>query len=160
MSKNYKLVIYPDKVLTKKCEPVKLPLSEEDQELLDAMYNFVKDPENHAVGLAAPQFGVNKRMFVIRHKRLDGSMFNVKLVNPKIIKNTAKTYIVEDGESCLSEPGLTLKVERCKSITLIGYDAITKKNVYIPLNNYLAAVAQHEYDHLEGILLTTRKEGK
>lgn len=152
MSKQYELVLYPDKRLSKKSEEVKLPLSKEDEELLNAMYDFVKEHET-AVGLAAPQFGVNKRMFVIRYKYPNGSIFNCKMVNPKLVIQGKSTYVAEGGEGCLSEPGVEVGVTRHRNVVLIGYDAITKSNVYYPLHNFTACIAQHEMDHLDGILL-------
>ena len=153
----HELVIYPNPVLKQVCEKVKLPLSKEDKELLDEMYQFVKDPANNAVGLSAPQFGVTKRMFVIRIKFCQ-EVFNVKMVNPIIMVTSYKPFYVNEGESCLSEPGENVKVSRASKIVLMGYDAIVGKNVRIPLSGFWAAVAQHELDHLNGILLHDHKE--
>ena len=153
-NKKYDLVIYPNEVLSKKCEDVKLPLSKEDEELLNAMYDFVKNHET-AVGLAAPQFGVNKRMLVIRYKYPNGQVFNCKMVNPRILTQGQgrDVYVVVGGESCLSEPDLRVEVIRKKHVVLMGYDVIAGGNVYYPLHNFVAAIAQHEVDHLNGILL-------
>lgn len=153
-----KLIIYPDPILKVECEKVKLPLSEEDKELLNDMYTFVKDPSNNACGLAAPQFGVSKRMFVARVKFCN-EVFNVKMVNPVIMPVSGKKYFVPDGESCLSEPeeGKVL-VPRHNEIILMGYDAITNKNIRLRLRGFTAAVVQHELDHLDGILLHDYKE--
>lgn len=152
-----KLIIYPDPILKVECEKVSLPLSQEDKELLDDMYAFVKDPNNNAVGLAAPQFGVTKRMFVARVKFCN-EVFNVKMVNPAIIPVSSKKYFVPDGESCLSEPGEKVLVPRHNEIILMGYDAITNKNIRLRLRGFSAAVVQHELDHLDGILLHDHKE--
>ena len=151
------LVIYPNPILKVECEKVPLPLSEEDKELLNDMYTFVKDPSNNACGLAAPQFGVSKRMFVARVKFCN-EVFNVKMVNPAIIPVSSKKYFVPDGESCLSEPGEKVLVPRYNEVILVGYNAITGKNERLRLRGFTAAVVQHELDHLNGILLHDYKE--
>ena len=149
----YQLVIYPNDILTKQCEKVKLPLSKEDEDLLNQMYEFVKKSNNNAVGLAAPQFGVAKRMIVIRHKDEKGNVFNTKMVNPSIVIRDSSPYYVPGGEKCLSEPEQTVLVRRNKSVLLTGYDTIHKTNVWFSLTGFRAAIAQHEVDHLNGILL-------
>jgi len=154
------LRIYPDEILRAKCSEVSLPLSQEEKELLDDMYKFVKDPTNEACGLAAPQFGVSKRMFVARVKFLN-EVFNVKMVNPVIMPVSGKKYFVPDGESCLSEPEEEkVLVPRYNEIILMGYDAITNKKTRLRLRGFTAAVVQHELDHLNGILLCDYKKGQ
>ena len=155
----HKLVLYPAPVLRTVCEEVKLPLSKENKDLLDEMYNYIKDPENHALGLAAPQFGVAKRMIVVRLIYTDYKLC-LKLVNPRIVIQDKTHYFVLDGESCLSEPDLTVSVPRAKVILLMGYDAITKKQIALKLDRFPAAVVQHEVDHLNGILLHDYIEGE
>lgn len=146
---------YPHPLLEIKCEQVTLPLSKEDEKILDELYETLKNTPN-SVGLAAPQIGVTKRMFVIR-KIIDCKVvFNCKMVNPVIIPKGTKTYKVPGGEGCLSEPGIHVEVVRRKSVLLTGYDAIQKKKVMYMLNDFLAAVAQHELDHLNGICLQSK----
>ena len=156
----YQLVIYPDDILTKQCEKVELPLSKEDEDLLNQMYEFVKKSNNNAVGLAAPQFGVAKRMIVIRHKDENGNVFNTKMVNPRIVIKDSSPYYVPGGEKCLSEPEQTVLVRRNKSVWLTGYDTIQKATIWFPLTGFRAAIAQHEVDHLNGILLSNRNKEK
>ena len=147
-----KLVLYPDPILEKVCEPVKLPLSQEDKELLDDMYKFIKDPQNAAIGLAAPQFGVAKRLIVVKVMS-NNIMYCFKLANPRIIKQAGKPYFFGEGESCLSEPNMLVKVARANSIILMGFDTIQNKNITVRLSGAVACVVQHEMDHLDGVLL-------
>ena len=154
------IVKYPDPVLRKKAAEVKLPLSQEDKELLDELYRTMKNSKVPAVGLSAPQLGVSKRMIAICLARQGKVLFNCKMVNPKIISLTTKVYYVPGGEGCFSEPDVHVMVPRKKRIMLVGYDAIRKQNMQYVLEDYLAAVAQHEVDHLEGKLLHDyKKEG-
>ena len=160
--------MYPDPKLNQKSQEVILPLSEEDKTLLNEMFAFVKesqkivypgeklskdDPRNNpAVGLAAPQVGVLKRMFVVRIN-LSNLKLLLKMVNPKIIITDKKPYFVPHGEGCLSEPDIQVMVPRAKRILLTGFDAISNKVINMTLEGYAAAVVQHEVDHLNGVLL-------
>lgn len=168
------ILTYPDPILSQKCEEVKLPLSEEDKTLLNEMFNFVKesqkpvkpgeklkpgDPRNNpAVGLAAPQVGVLKRMFVVRLNFSNLKIF-LKMVNPKIIVKDKKPYFVPHGEGCLSEPDIQVMVPRAKRILLTGFDAMSNKVINVTLDGYAAAVVQHEVDHLNGVLLHDYQKG-
>lgn len=146
------ILIYPNELLNQKAQPVQMPLSAEDKKLLDEMFAFVKDPKNEAVGLAAPQVGVLKRMFVVRVNLSNIKLF-LKMVNPRIIVKDKTPYTVPGGEGCLSEPDVKVMVPRARRIFLSGFDALSNKVINITLEGYAAAVVQHEYDHLEGKLL-------
>ena len=142
------LVIKDEKILRTKSEEVKLPLSQEDKDLLKDMYRFVKD-SNNAVGLAAIQFGVPKRMCVI----IDGQGHNYKLVNPKIISRSTKQSYCAEG--CLSiDKDIKTPIGRSETVKVVAYDAIQNKGVVINTSGYLARILQHEIDHMDGILFT------
>lgn len=148
--------------IRKKSEEVTLPLSKEDQDLLDSMFNYLvkSQDEEYAtkhniragVGLAAIQVGAPKRMFVIYYQKGD-EIVQYKLVNPKIIETSVKKAALENGEGCLSvdkdHQGL---VHRYYKIVMKAYDDIKKKEITITASGYDAIVLQHEYDHLSGIL--------
>ena len=148
--------------IRKKSEEVPLPLSSEDQDLLDSMFNYLikSQDEEYAqkhniragVGMAAIQAGFPKRMFVIYYDKGD-RIVQYKLVNPKIIETSIKKCALKDGEGCLSvdkdHNGL---VHRYYKIVLKAYDDLQKKEVTITASGYDAIVLQHEYDHLSGIL--------
>ena len=150
--KKENILVYPDETLTKQAQEVTLPLSEEDKKLLDEMFAFVKDPKSEAVGLAAPQVGVLKRLFVVRVNLSNIKLF-LKMVNPRIIVKDKTPYTVPGGEGCLSEPDVRVLVPRARRIFLTGFDALSNKVINVTLEGYAAAVVQHEYDHLEGKLL-------
>ena len=145
-----------------KSENVNLPLSAEDKDILDSMFNYLirSQDEEYAtkhnikpgVGLAAIQAGYAKRMFVIYYQKGD-KIVQYKLVNPKIIETSIKKGALKDGEGCLSvdkdHPGL---VHRYYKIVMKAYDDLQGKEVTISASGYDAIVLQHEYDHLSGIL--------
>ena len=153
--------------LRQRCNPVKMPMSSEDIETLLAMNEYIKlsqddeYAEKHGirsgVGLAAPQVGVNKRMFVVYIQNEDGTEINYALVNPKIIETSAKMCALQGGEGCLSvdnpHPGL---VHRHYKIKVQAFNLLTNKDEIIVAEGYPAIVIQHEYDHSDGILFYDR----
>jgi peptide deformylase len=99
------------------------------------------------VGLAAPQVGVEKRLFV--YDVGDGPH---TLVNPEIVESDGE-FAYEEG--CLSVPGLSWQIVRPKHVHLTGVD-LDGNDVSIEADELLARCFQHELDHLDGILLLER----
>lgn len=107
------------------------------KELFETMY------ATDGIGLAAPQIGISLRIFVMD----DG--IPRTLINPVIVFKSAETNIAEEG--CLSVPEVFENVERSNEV-VIKYTDINGSEVEEKLSGYSARVAQHEYDHLNGIL--------
>src|SRR4026209_91393 len=101
------------------------------------------------VGLAAPQVGVQKRLFV--YDLQDGLGARV-LMNPTIEESEGE-WAFEEG--CLSVPGLSWEIIRPKSILLRGVD-LGGNEVEVEADEYAARVFQHELDHHDSALLTER----
>lgn len=162
----FKIVKDNEKSIREKCQPVVLPLSQEDKDLALGMVDYLikSQDEEYAskhniragVGLAAPQIGINKRMFAIYYETEEGFV-KYALINPKIIQNSIKKVALASGEGCLSvdndHPGYVYRFDK---IVIKGFDAITNKEVTITARGYDAIVLQHEYDHLDGILYYDR----
>jgi peptide deformylase len=103
------------------------------------------------IGLAAPQIGVMKRVFVYDLSE-DGSGLTA-LCNPRIVERSDEC--VSDDEGCLSLPGISVPVERscrvvCEALTLEG------EAVRVEAEGLEARVFQHEIDHLDGLLIIDR----
>lgn len=98
------------------------------------------------LGLAAPQVGVQKRLFVYQMGEDDEPAV---LVNPVISEARGEW---EYDEGCLSLPGLYFPIVRPKEVHLTGYD-LEGHEVSIEADELLARLFQHELDHLEGRLL-------
>jgi peptide deformylase len=113
------------------------------QDMLVAMYDAP------GVGLAAPQVGVQKRLFV--YDIGDGPAV---IVNP-VVSESRGDWLFEEG--CLSVPGLTFEIARPKEVHLSGYD-LDGNELSIDADELLARLFQHELDHLDGILLLDRLE--
>lgn len=107
---------------------------------------------NHGVGLAAPQIGLNMRVFVAQLPSSDGRGYVGKFYaffNPKIESYSKKTNL--DTEGCLSVPGYFGTVERSDKITVTGFDKNNRK-ISVKADGFLARIFQHEIDHLDGTL--------
>ena len=114
--------------------------------------------EAKGVGLAAPQIGESIRMFVA-----DGSPFGEGedgdpdcldfkrvMINPVIFESSKETSTMEEG--CLSIPGIREEVERPVSIKIEYFDEKWEL-VEEELSGIAARIVQHEYDHLDGIMI-------
>lgn len=95
------------------------------------------------VGLAAPQVGVLRRVFIID---VDGERY--ECINPTIISQSGKQV---DSEGCLSVRGKYGKVERPNKVTVRAFDR-NGKPFTVKAEGFLARAFCHEYDHLDGIL--------
>ena len=108
-------------------------------DMVDTMYSA------NGVGLAAPQIGVSKRLFVA-----DAGDGPIRLVNPRLVSHMGKAI---GTEGCLSIPGIYGQVERHKYVVVKGLDE-TGELVTHEATGLLAVVFQHEMDHLDGLLFT------
>jgi peptide deformylase len=99
------------------------------------------------VGLAAPQIGIQKRIFVC-----DAGEGPAVIINPRITESAGE-WTFEEG--CLSVPGLSWPIVRPREILLEGLD-LDGNALAIEAEEYLARVYQHEVDHLDGVLLIER----
>jgi peptide deformylase len=102
------------------------------------------------VGLAATQVGVLQRVFVFQRREDEEP---VALVNPRIVARSDETEADEEG--CLSLQGVRVPVERNVSVTVEARDEHGEE-VRLELTELDARVAQHEIDHLDGVLILER----
>jgi len=102
------------------------------------------------IGLAAPQVGRSQRVIVMNVP--DGEHGKLALINPEI-RRTAMPAIVE--ESCLSVPGLEGKVRRSLRVEVIAFSP-EGAPLTLLLTDMEAVCAQHEIDHLDGVLFKDR----
>ena len=109
--------------------------------MVDTMY------EASGVGLAAPQVGVQKRMFTF-----DVGEGPQVLINPEVAEATGE-WVYEEG--CLSIPGFHFEIVRPKVVTMTGLD-LDGNEVTIEGDELLGRVFLHELDHLDGVLMLDR----
>ena len=116
------------------------------EELVKAMSKFMTD--NGGVGLAAPQVGIKKRIFIM------GNFIKlVACINPKIVSLSEERE--NDLEGCLSFPDLFMKIKRPSSC-VVQYNTASGELVERELTGLESRVFLHEYDHLIGITFDQR----
>ena len=162
-------------LLNQKCKKVSLPLSSDDEACIRGLYEYMvvsavdelveKYKIRPGVGIAAPQVGVEKRMFAMNCVDFldeEQKQYCYAWINPQIVASSKKMTYLPGGEGCLSVDRTTegLVTPRHMSIKVKGtiYDFNTRKlkNISMLLSGYPAIVFQHEYDHLDGILYTSK----
>ena len=114
-----------------------------------------KHDTRQMVGLAAPQLGLSKRIIFIDISA-DGSNKSQSLqevINPNITKHSKRTMPGREG--CWSCGNICGQVERATEVTLEGVDR-HGKSVKYELSDFVARIAQHETDHLDGIRFPDR----
>ncbi|UCC81477.1 MAG: peptide deformylase [Gemmatimonadota bacterium] len=132
-----------DSVLRQRAEEVE-EIDDDLRQLAEEMFETMYTEEG--IGLAAPQVGVPKRLFVMDIREDEAEPQAV--VNPVVVEQSGS----ERGEEgCLSLPGLIGAVERPAKIVIEGLD-LDGKPLRIEASDLLARCIQHEIDHLDGIL--------
>lgn len=126
------------------------PVTEFDSKL-SALIDDMIDTLIYAdgAGLAAPQIGVSKRIFVAT---FDGGSTVIEAVNPVIVKVKGKRIA---PEGCLSIPNIREKVERPRHVVVHAFDRHGEP-IEIKGDGFAAACFCHEIDHLDGILFTDK----
>ncbi len=155
---------FPNNRLREKSKNISIKDDKERKEILQLVKDMQETLyESNGIGLAAPQVGVTKRLFIIDleqtvKKDKEGNVVERKpgtlmvFMNP-VIKSKEGEIVYEEG--CLSVPGVFEEVKRSEKIELEFYDSnFEKKHVWV--EGMLAIVVQHEFDHLEGKLFIDR----
>ncbi len=142
-----KVLNYGDPVLRKDAEKV-LKVSAKIQKLVSDMFDTMY--AYNGVGLAAPQVGELKRIFVLDCSTDEEPMPRMVFINPVIIK---KESAIISREGCLSFPGVYTDVKRYESVTVRYMDLKGKTQTMTAIGGTLLCRAiQHELDHLNGVL--------
>ena len=141
-----KLYEYPHPILKQKTSKVEA-VDDEVRKLLDDMLETMY--ASNGCGLAAPQIGVSKRIAVIDIAHEGEEPNPLYMVNPEIIWRSEEKEVYEEG--CLSVPGQRAEVERPASVKIKYLDYYGDEQELLA-EDFLAVAAQHELDHLEGIL--------
>jgi peptide deformylase len=137
---------YPDPVLRMEARPVE-EFDDDLRRLTVRMKELMKDA--NGVGLAATQVGVLRRVFVFSPAEDEVEV----LVNPTLV--TKGDEVAAEDEGCLSIQGITVPVERSVAVRLEGLDE-NGAEVSYDLEGTAARIAQHEFDHLDGVLMLDR----
>ena len=143
-----KIVTKEDPVLHSKCRPVE-KFDDKLAQLLDDMTETLR--KSGGVGLAAPQVGILRRVFIMILEE-DGPV--IEAVNPEIVKTSGK---VRDVEGCLSVPNRWGYVTRPKTVVLRACNR-NGEQYELKLKDLGARCACHENDHLDGHLFLEKVE--
>jgi peptide deformylase len=138
---------YPDAALKMEAKPVE-QFDEQLVKLVERMKRLMVDA--NGIGLAATQVGVLQRLFVFQAEPDVGP---AAVVNPELVDVSEVTEVGDEG--CLSIQGVTVPVERATRVTVVGKDE-HGNDVRYELDGYEARCAQHETDHLNGVLMLDR----
>lgn len=136
-----------DDILRKKCREIK----EVTPHIVETMNDMLETMRSqNGVGIAGPQVGVMRRMFIAEPEL--GDVYY--MINPEILEKSGSEVA---SEGCLSVPGLIGDVERPTHIKIKALDLEGNEQVY-EFDDFHARVMCHEYDHLDGILYIDKAE--
>lgn len=148
------IVISGDPVLHSPAEPV-TEFNEELRELLADMFETMETAPG--VGLAAPQIGVGKQIFVYDYPEDDGTPRRGVAINPELFISPPEITEPTDAdeEGCLSFPGERFPLIRSDRCILRALDE-NGKPFTLECEGWFARIMQHEFDHLLGYLYVDR----
>jgi peptide deformylase len=148
----FQLTRYPEPVLRKAAVPVER-FDAELEETVAAMFELMY--RSKGVGLAAPQVGLNRRLLVLDPSGSpdDPESAPLVLVNPIVLELAGETSVYEEG--CLSFPGIFAEVRRPDRCRVRAFTP-RGEPFEAEYEGFTSRVVQHEYDHLEGVLLVDR----
>lgn len=166
MLKQSQILDEKNKTLRKISNYVSFPLDKNTKALINDMIKYLRlsQDEEYAeknniragMGLAFPQLGILKRIFVISYKNDDGTFEEHIVINPEIISNSEEKIYVEEGEGCLSvNRAVNGIVPRYARVT-VEYDDIDGNRTSIRVREEMSVAFQHEIDHLNGILFVDK----
>ncbi len=144
------ILLIGNPLLYEKAEPVKKTELKQLLPKIDLMFETVLDFRNkYGAGraIAAPQIGLLKRIICLNTDK------RVAMINPEITDLSNEMFEVWDD--CMSFPNLLVKVMRHKKLTLTFFDLNWERQTW-HLEDDMAELIQHEYDHLDGILATQK----
>ncbi|MSR44984.1 MAG: peptide deformylase [Phycisphaerales bacterium] len=148
------LVLHPKPVLRCRADPID-SIDSAIETLAAQMIEIMK--KEHGIGLAAPQVGVSKRMFVTEGVAVDGSEEvpspDRVFINPTILLVDGQLEALEEG--CLSLPDIRGSVRRQPHV-IIEATGLDGKRFMLESSDLMARCWQHEIDHLDGVLIIDR----
>jgi peptide deformylase len=144
--------IFPDEVLRVRCAEVERFDAELARLAADLVETMHSAP---GVGLAAPQVGVTKRLFVVDLSVGEDPAQVHAFVNPRLV---GEEGLITDFEGCLSIPGLSEKVDRPERVRVEAQD-LEGRPFVMEAEEWLARAICHENDHLDGVLFVDRLRG-
>jgi peptide deformylase len=143
----YSIRTFGDPVLKTKAAAV-TDIDGKVAQLVDDMFDTLYESDS-GIGLAAPQIGVQKQIFV-----WDFDEQPMVIINPEIVESSGE-WLYDEG--CLSIPGLYVEMLRPNEVLMRGLD-IDGNTIEIEANELAGRLFQHELDHLHGVLMFDRMQ--
>ena len=170
MLKQSQILDEKNKILRQKSIKATFPLDEKYKNLINDVLEYLRlsqddeyAEENNiraGMGLAFPQLGILKRIFVISYKNDDGTFEEHVVINPEIVSNSEEQIYVEEGEGCLSvNRPVDGIVPRYARVT-VEYSDIDGNRKSIRVREEMSVAFQHEIDHLNGILFVDKIDNR
>jgi len=145
--------IYGSPILRKKAEPVK----EITPELVELAHNMLETMyKANGVGLAAPQVGKNIRLVVVDLSKEEEERKPIILFNPEVAPEEGENPVETDEEGCLSVPDIWANVSRPSRVSITYTNEKGECVVLKNITGKFARCAQHEQDHLNGVLFVDK----
>ena len=141
-----------DEILRKHAKPVE-QMTERVARLIEDMFDTMYEADG--VGLAAPQVGILRRIFVVDTTMDESEPQRYVMINPEILEKDGEQ---EGMDGCLSVPGKHAVVKRANRVKVRAQDE-NMEWFELEAEGLLARAIQHEYDHLDGIMYVDRAEG-
>lgn len=158
---------YPNPVLTTPCK--KAGIGKSTKQIIQNLKDSLDNAKPIGAGLAAPQIGVSSQVFIARKFLKDPNQELLRnnaenemhedfvFINPKIISFSEQKEI--DWEGCLSIPNTYGKIERSKKVKIKAQNEKGER-IQITASGLFGRIIQHEMDHLNGILFTSKVIGE
>ncbi|MEY3566195.1 MAG: peptide deformylase [Actinomycetota bacterium] len=143
----YQIRTFGDPVLASQALPV-TDIDAKIVRIVDEMFDTLYDSDS-GIGLAAPQVGIQRQIFV-----WDMDDEPMVVLNPVIVESDGE-WVYDEG--CLSIPGLYVEMTRPKTVLMKGID-MNGNEVAIEADELEARLFQHELDHLNGVLMFDRMQ--
>lgn len=145
----YTIRTYGDPVLTTEAAKV-TEIDGKIARIVDDMFTTLYESES-GIGLAAPQVGVQKQIFV-----WDMDDEPLVIINPEIVESSGE-WVYDEG--CLSIPGLYVEMLRPNQVLMRGVD-LDGNEIEIEADELEGRLFQHELDHLQGVLMFDRMQSE
>lgn len=147
------ILLWPDARLSRKCRPVEKITPDIRQLAADMLETMYAAPGR---GLAAPQVGELLRLFVMDTTWKEGAATPRVFINPQILQADGAQQVGSEG--CLSLPGISTDIARHRRV-LMRWTNLDGAQHEGALEGFDAVCAQHEMDHLDGVMTLDRLEG-
>jgi peptide deformylase len=143
-----RIVHYPHPVLRQRAEEID-PTDKHVHAVARRMLELMHEADG--VGLAAPQVALPWRLFVTNGR--DADPVDRVYINPRLRLQRGEMETFEEG--CLSIPGVNVEIRRPVDVQISAID-LDGTEFTTPLSGFIARVVQHEFDHIEGVLIIDR----